>query len=524
MLGAQDIAGMARKNSSRIIPCVGYGLFLATNATVAWGGVFPFIPMRFQTPDIISIFSITQSCVFAVSFFLSALGSYFFPTAAKRFLVWAACVPYVAGWCCLIAAMYLSDAALALSCCGGGFIGFGSAGFFMMWQRVFAAKKANEGNRELIVGTLIAPLIYFALYLIPIAVTTFLIPSVFLSLFGLCLVIGSREANLSQPMFTDAPHEHPQVYVCAVKDYWRSAVSVGSLAFACGVVRAIVLETPAVGSMVNMISMAALFASAGLMLIIWQFKPLRINLALYFRVFFPFVTTAFFILPSLGSAYASLLAGILYALFGCSIVLTMIQCAQASRDRGINPVFIYGIVAGIVYSFHDIGYIGGSYAREVSLLGVDPLAATAFLSIYLLGIMFFVVQGGFKSALSPSAQASKVELIPTSARALRNRPSAGAVQSVPANLVSASPYQDRLSKQCMLLQKQFKLSDREREIVEGLAHGNTVAGISELLGLSESTVRTHTRRLYAKLDVHKKQELLDLVQSFDPRALNDGSA
>ena len=38
--------------------------------------------------------------------------------------------------------------------------------------------------------------------------------------------------------------------------------------------------------------------------------------------------------------------------------------------------------------------------------------------------------------------------------------------------------------------------------------GFTIAAIAEELFISENTVKTHMRRLYAKLDIHKKQQLL----------------
>ena len=40
--------------------------------------------------------------------------------------------------------------------------------------------------------------------------------------------------------------------------------------------------------------------------------------------------------------------------------------------------------------------------------------------------------------------------------------------------------------------------------------------IAEELVISENTVRMHSKRIYAKLDIHKKQDLIDLVDSFDP--------
>ena len=44
-----------------------------------------------------------------------------------------------------------------------------------------------------------------------------------------------------------------------------------------------------------------------------------------------------------------------------------------------------------------------------------------------------------------------------------------------------------------------------------LCKGRSRPYIAETLYLSENTVRTHSRRIYAKLDIHNRQELLDLV-------------
>lgn len=67
----------------------------------------------------------------------------------------------------------------------------------------------------------------------------------------------------------------------------------------------------------------------------------------------------------------------------------------------------------------------------------------------------------------------------------------------------------------------YRLSARETEVMELIARGNTVARIAEQLVVSENTIRTHSKRIYAKLDIHKKQELLDLVETFNPKDLKD---
>lgn len=504
------------------ISSLGFALFLAVNATAVWGGVFPFLPLSIQTESFTTAFFLAQSLIFALSYLASTLGVYFFPDPARRFLVWAAGVPYFLGWCALIGAAYLKAFALPLAVAGGVFIGVGSAGFYMAWQRPFASQKPSVGNRDMIVGTFLAPIIYFALYLIPIAVTVFLIPLVFMPLFALSIVLTSRTVNLDQPMFRDVPREHPSVYRQALADYWRSAFSIGAFALSCGVMRALAVETPEVGALVNLLSMGSMLVAAGALMLTWQLKSLRINISLAFRVLFPFVISAFLLLPVFGNGFLAPFTGALYAIYNCAIILMMIQCAQASRDRGINPVFIYGFFAGIVYMLHDLGYLSGMLVIDLNVFGPQPFTAIALFTVYLLAIMYFVGQGGFKQALSPNrARAEHIELIPTAATpATRHRASAS-VDAAPGEEAPQKEFRDRLSKQCAMVKKHYKLSDREAEIMEMMARGDTVPRLAQKLMVSENTVRTHTKRIYTKLDIHKKQEMLDLLSSFNPRALHE---
>lgn len=347
-----------------------------------------------------------------LSFLASVWGVYYFPQPTRRFLVPAAALPYFLGWCALIAGIYLPQQAIALVTVGGGLLGFGSAGFYMLWQRLFASQDADRGNHDLILGTAYGALIYFALYLIPQAVTAFLIPTVFMPLFGLSIVLQSRTINLDQPMFEDEPHNNPQVYRRLAHDYWRSALAIGTLGLCSGIMRSLAIGDPSIGSFVNVTSMAGSLVVALGLLFAWQSKNLRINITTAFRVFFPFIATGFIVLPFMRTTMDAAFASFIYAVYSCAIVLMMIQCAQAARDRGINPVFIYGLVGLIVYALHDIGFIGGSFVEQINAIGIDPIAAVSLFALYLLGMMYFVGQGGFRQASTrPSIEAESIELV-----------------------------------------------------------------------------------------------------------------
>lgn len=65
---------------------------------------------------------------------------------------------------------------------------------------------------------------------------------------------------------------------------------------------------------------------------------------------------------------------------------------------------------------------------------------------------------------------------------------------------------------CARLAAQHGLTDRERQTLELLALGETVAAIARALDVSENTVKTYAKRVYKKLDVHSKQDIIDLCR------------
>ena len=59
----------------------------------------------------------------------------------------------------------------------------------------------------------------------------------------------------------------------------------------------------------------------------------------------------------------------------------------------------------------------------------------------------------------------------------------------------------------------YRLTQRETEVLDLLAQGRTQPYIRDVLQLSKGTVATHAAHIYAKLGVHSKQELIDLVEA-----------
>ena len=68
-----------------------------------------------------------------------------------------------------------------------------------------------------------------------------------------------------------------------------------------------------------------------------------------------------------------------------------------------------------------------------------------------------------------------------------------------------------IHRRCDALSSACGLSPREREVLYYLGRGYNHGYVAEKLYISENTVRTHVRHIYAKLDVKSREELLALI-------------
>jgi len=77
---------------------------------------------------------------------------------------------------------------------------------------------------------------------------------------------------------------------------------------------------------------------------------------------------------------------------------------------------------------------------------------------------------------------------------------------------------DDIDAVCDAIARTYSLAPRQRDVLVHLAQGRTVARIGQTLIMSENTVASYVKQIYARLGVHSKQELIDFVQCY--RALD----
>lgn len=63
------------------------------------------------------------------------------------------------------------------------------------------------------------------------------------------------------------------------------------------------------------------------------------------------------------------------------------------------------------------------------------------------------------------------------------------------------------------MSSRYELTHRETEVLRLLAVGRSLPYVQSELCIAEGTARSHAHNIYRKLDVHSRQELIDLVEA-----------
>lgn len=75
---------------------------------------------------------------------------------------------------------------------------------------------------------------------------------------------------------------------------------------------------------------------------------------------------------------------------------------------------------------------------------------------------------------------------------------------------------DAFARRIADLVEQGGLTPREQDVLVAMARGRSAQYIADTFVVSKETARTHIRHVYQKLDVHSREELMDLVESVEP--------
>lgn len=215
----------------------------------------------------------------------------------------------------------------------------------------------------------------------------------------------------------------------------------------------------------------------------WVFvRGSKLDLTLVWKFAYVLMAAALFLFVLLGTT--QLIQAVTSAAVVIAKMFLWLALVNVARHSAFPP---WGVVCSgqLLYAVPDC--LGRAAASALSLASIEDVTAAALL----LGIV--VVVAFCLPDRSPAAMSLLSDLNRTSGPDLTES--------------------EALERRCKNLGAAHGLSKREVEILEFLCKGRSRPYIAETLYLSENTVRTHSKHIYQKLDVHTRQELLDLVSS-----------
>ena len=241
-----------------------------------------------------------------------------------------------------------------------------------------------------------------------------------------------------------------------------------------------------------------------------------------FRFAFPFIALLLVALPFTDRNFDTFFQAslsFLSTIVNVSIMFLMIETARVRQAPAVAVVassmfiaraaLLVSLVAGMVLDARD-DLDGTVRAMVLVVTGIYLLSMTLVLLTRKQGKP---VAGMSVSLTSEDVAFNRPQAAAAASEAGENGPEVRAVPEPVDQVSQASPAPTPLEVRAADLAAKYHLTPREHEVVLLLAQGRSAPFIGNELGLATNTVRGYVQEAYAKLDVHSKQELIDLLTS-----------
>ncbi len=224
----------------------------------------------------------------------------------------------------------------------------------------------------------------------------------------------------------------------------------------------------------------------------------RFDAALTYRLSLPVMVTGYALIALTYNRHAAISLLFINAGYELFDILAWVLFAKLSQREGETPLRLFGLGVASMFAGMALGNLAGNVLESLLIGGEAQVGAVAVLAIVsLVAVVSLVMPEGVIAQLARTVLPEKAqdEDGPTQREGEPNRPT--------------------LERRCELASQTFGLTPRESEVIVLLARGRTLAIIARDLQIAKGTARTHIENIYRKLDVHKQQELIDLVESME---------
>ncbi|WP_255467291.1 helix-turn-helix transcriptional regulator [Raoultibacter phocaeensis] len=387
----------------------------------------------------------------------------------------------------------------------GALEGLACAVFFLLWQIVYASEGQNRSAIYLPLSSLMVVVVCLMLRLLPVPAAAFAIVVVL----PLAATYTLRRSLARVDSFP-ARDARPYARV-VIGDIWKPVLCASIVCFAW----ALSSHIPALYDHAAVTSALVGFGAASLLIAsVELFTSKGFKILDVYQAIFPMLGIVLCLPVFFGGEWENLLTGALA--FGSHLVklLIFIMAATYASRTQFSPVAIYGfcviplLAALVIGDTLGFALVNGALATDERIVRISAICLLALF----IGVGLASLGRRFKGSAEPVDDTLVINSALYAAfDENRNSQRVRAKQEVLPDSVVQAEEIDALAD----TELGRGLSARELEVVAMLLKGNSVAAISRKLFISENTTRGHTKRIYRKLDVHSRQELIDLFEGED---------
>lgn len=423
--------------------------------------------------------------------------------------------------------MYLStpDPTLSLIvfCVGAAFTGIGSALLWVMWGEYYAVIPREESE-------LLAPLSAVSAALLVLLVSAMdgwvaiAVASVFPLLSGLCLHLSwtSRESSDEQALIALAHGNEAATGRKFLAGLGRTGFGIFGVFI---IVSMAGMLTPKSASGLPL--QGILLFSAAMMAIVALMAvsgPRRISLSFLYRWMCPVLVIGFAAVILFGDRGAIIAtAASLGGRFTFCLIAQVYFASYAASGKA-TPAQASSLGWAFVHAGDLVGCIIGLSvvpAIEASAEGTTTLSVLCIVALVCITMLAIGNSSSFLHRAPrnfPMVSASNTDANPNPGCAARSSSTVPSFTELVANQsVEEAPHAaaetEDLNAVVSRLSMEHRLTPRETEVFALLARGRSVPYIRDELIISRETAATHAKHIYAKLGVHSRQELINLVEA-----------
>jgi DNA-binding CsgD family transcriptional regulator len=366
----------------------------------------------------------------------------------------------------------------------GILLGFGDAMLLLLWGRLCGTLSFRTVYVYILMSYLIGLVCYSGIFLLQdFALTAVLVVPLVIVFIIATSITAKHSVDVNEPV--ESEYSKP-VFTKTISQLWRPVFGTSIFCFISGLMSQISgLEDIALSTFQQVSIIASLAAVVILLVPALSFKnPLTVENA--YRLALPISAAGFLLLPFIWNGIGGLSNALVNIGYLIADIILWCVVADVTRDTKLPAALTFGLSQLVLSAASILGIsIGFFGATHISNLGV-AITDIALTTIYLLSVASLFL--------------------------FRGRMFGGKVEE-DVDVAVVLHTDDWYKARCQELGEAAGFTHREFDVVSLVGRGRSVPSTSKALFVSENTVKSHLKSIYQKLDIHSKQELMDLIEA-----------